>query len=148
VRSAESARSDFGAYWIHPAVTYRPVQPPLHLAQGVGYAALGFEDFRKKAGQAEMKSVGRTGLKGMIASGRKTAPPQVRSEVVLVTNSACPFSLEASLVSPITLIINQFASISGAVWTQFALSFGSRLHPSVYTASRSHTLSAPSVSGA
>jgi hypothetical protein len=34
------------------------------LAQGAGFAAIDFEDIRKKAGQAEIKSDGRTGLKG------------------------------------------------------------------------------------
>ena len=70
--------------------------PAPHWRKAPGTAALRVLKIRKKAGQAEIKSVGRTGLKGMIASGRQTAPPQVRSEVVLVTNSACTSSLEAS----------------------------------------------------
>ena len=83
----------------------------------------------------------------MIASGWKTAPPQVGSEVVLVTNPACTSSLEASPVSPIAIFFSHFASTSGALWTQIALSLNFLQHSSVYTASRSHTLSAPSVSG-
>ena len=43
------------------------------------------------------RSVGRTGFREMIASGWRTAPPQVVDlEVVLATNSACQLSLEAS----------------------------------------------------
>lgn len=84
----------------------------------------------------------------MIASGWKTAPPQVGSEVVSVTNPACLSSLEASPVSPIAIVFSHFASNRDALWTQTALIFNSLLHSSVYTASRSRTLSAPSVSGA
>ena len=124
-------------------------KPRSPLAHGAGNAALQVLKIRKKAGQVRtIKSVGRTGLKGMIASGWRTAPPQIRSEVVSVTNSACPSLLEASQVSPIAFVINQFSPITGALWTQPALRFNSRLHPSVDSASRSRTLSAPSVSGA
>ena len=98
----------------------------------------------KKAGQAEVKSVGRTGSKGMIATGWQTAPPQAGYEVVSVTNSACTFSLEASLVSPIVIFIRKLAFFLDALWTQSA----SSLPLSVYTASRSRNLSALAVSGA
>ena len=98
----------------------------------------------KKAGQAEVKSVGRTGSKGMIASGRQTAPPQARYEVDSVTNSACPFSLEASLVSPIVILIRKLVFFLDALWTQSA----SSLPLSVDSASRSRNLSALAVSGA
>jgi hypothetical protein len=81
----------------------------------------------------------------MIASGWKTAPP--REEVVLVTKSAWPSSLEASHVSPIAFLINQFASNLDARWTLPALSSHSRLHPSVDSASRSRILSVSSMSG-
>src|ERR1700722_19936357 len=47
------------------------------------------------------RSVGRTGFREMIASGWRTAPPQVVDfEVVMATNSACLLSLEASPVFP------------------------------------------------
>jgi hypothetical protein len=98
----------------------------------------------KKAGQAEVKSVGRTGSKGMIATGWQTAPPQAGYEVVLVTNSARTFSLEASLVSPIVILIRKLAFFLDALWMQSAFS----LPLSVYTASRSRNLSALAVSGA
>src|SRR5579871_295727 len=49
----------------------------------------------EKAGQPEtIRSVGRTGFREMIASGRQTAPPQA-FEVELVTNSAYQLALEA-----------------------------------------------------
>jgi hypothetical protein len=86
--------------------------------------------------------------KGMIASGLKTAAPQVISEAVLVTNSACFSSLEAPQKSPIVPFLSQFASVSDAIWTQPAPGFGLRLHPSVDSASRFRTLSVPVVSGA
>jgi len=84
----------------------------------------------------------------MIASGRRTAPPQADSEVVLVTNSACQCLLEASQVSPIASGFNQIAPIAGAFWAQSGVGHDPRVHPSVTTASRSPILSAPSVSGA
>ena len=92
----------------------------------------------KRPARREIKSVGRTGLKGMIASGRQTASPRVLSEAALVTKSACQFSLEASPVSPIAFVISQIAPNPGAPWTQSKC-----LHPSVYTASRSPVLSVP-----
>jgi hypothetical protein len=102
-----------------------------------------FEDFRffilEEAGQAGIKSVGRTGLKGMIASGWRTAPPQVDSEVDSVTNSACQVLLEASQVSPIVFGINRNAAIAGAIWTQSGVGHGPRPQPSVHTAFSSHT---------
>jgi hypothetical protein len=92
----------------------------------------------KRPARREIKSVGRTGLKGMIASGRQTASPRVPSEAVLATKSACQFSLEASPVSPIAFVISQIAPNVGAAWTQSTC-----LHPSVYTASRTPVLSVP-----
>jgi hypothetical protein len=83
----------------------------------------------------------------MIASGLKTAPPQV-SEAVQVTNSACLSLLEASHVSPIVFSFSQFASAPDASWTQSASAFCLRLHPSVDSASRFRTLSVSPVSGA
>jgi hypothetical protein len=65
----------------------------------------------------------------------------------LATKSACPSSLEASQVSPIAFVLSQFAPAPGALWPQSRSSFGSCLHPSVHTASRSRNLSVPSVSG-
>jgi hypothetical protein len=58
----------------------------------------GNNDFRRKGRPGERhRSVGRTGFREMIASGWRTAPPQVSDfEVVLATNSACQLSLEAS----------------------------------------------------
>ena len=84
----------------------------------------------------------------MIASGLKTAPPQVIPEAVLVTNSACLSSLEAFHVSPIAICFNQFASILDACRAQRAPGSRMRLHPSVDSASRFRTLSVPMVSGA
>ena len=77
-----------------------------------------------------------------------TAPPQVVSEVESVTNSAWQYSLEAAPVSPIVFVINKTTSILDAVRTQPARQYARTLCPSVYTASRSRTLSAPSVRGA
>jgi hypothetical protein len=51
-------------------------------------------------------------------------------------------------VSPIVFIINQFASILDALWTQAAWSLNFRLQSSIDSASGSRILSAPSVSGA
>jgi hypothetical protein len=149
MRGGEYAGGDFGAYWSYPAVLPRPAQFPAPV--GAWRRARGarilkiidflkvYKDFRKKAGQAGIKSVGRTGLKGMIAYGWRTAPPQVGSEVDSVTNSACQCSLEASQVSPIAFRFNQIAPIVGAIWVQSGLGFDPRQHPSVATASRSHT---------
>lgn len=102
-----------------------------------------FLKIRKKAGQAEIKSDGRTGLKGMIASGRQTAPPQYRSEVVSVTNSACQARCEAAPVFPIAIESNGLVSPPRLSQEQVVL----RLH-SVYTASRSPILSDPPGRGA
>ena len=129
-----------------PGCYTTPGQPPLPLVHiGTGLAASEFRRFFQRLEKGRpgerSSSVGRTGLKGMIASGPQTASPRVRSEVVLATKSACPSSLEASQVSPIVFVMNQFAPL-GALWPQ-----STRLHPSVYTASRSRTLSVPSVSG-
>lgn len=66
----------------------------------------------------------------------------------MVTNSACQCLLEAFQGSSIASGINQIASIAGAVWAQYEVGDDTRLRPSVYTASRSRILSAPSVSGA
>jgi hypothetical protein len=87
-------------------------------------------------------------FKGMNASGWKTAPPQVLTEVVSVTNSACLSLLEASRVFPIDIVINQFASKADANWTQAGACYSAELHPSVDSASRSRILSVPAVSGA
>ena len=84
----------------------------------------------------------------MIASGLKTAPPQVIPEAVLVTNSACLSSLEASHVSPALIRFNPYASSPDALWTQSAADSCMQLHPSVDSASRFRTLSATPVSGA
>ena len=56
------------------------------------------QTFRRKGRPGERhRSIGRTGFREMIASGWRTAPPQVIDfEVVLATNSACQLSLEAS----------------------------------------------------
>ena len=100
-----------------------------------------------KAGQAEIESVGRTGLKGMIASGRQTAPPQFQSEVVVVTKSACQAPCEAAPVFPIAFEFSWIASGSEVTQRQVASSSGSHLH-SVYTASISHILFDPPGRGA
>jgi hypothetical protein len=83
----------------------------------------------------------------MIASGLKTAPPQVIPEAVLVTNSACLSSLEAFHASPIVFRFNQFASCPDALWTQPASGSPLQLHPSVDSASRFFTLSVSPESG-
>jgi hypothetical protein len=82
----------------------------------------------------------------MIASGWRTAPPQVESEVDSVTNSAWQCLLEASQGSPIASGFNQMAPIVGAIRAQVGAGHDPLLHPSVYTAFHSRTLSAPSVS--
>ena len=84
----------------------------------------------------------------MIVSGLKTAPPQLIPEAVLVTNSACLSSLEASHVSPIVPCFSQFASCPDTLWTLPASVPRSQLHLSVDSASRFRPLSDPSVSGA
>jgi len=68
---------------------------PLLQAHGRQSAAT---DFRRKGRPGERhRSTGRTGFREMIASGWRTAPPQVIDfEVVLATNSACQQLLEAS----------------------------------------------------
>jgi hypothetical protein len=76
-----------------------------------------------------------------------TAPPQVDCEVDSVTNSACQCLLEAFQGSPIASSINQIAPIVGAIRAQFGVCHDPRMHPSVYTAFRSNTLSASTVSG-
>jgi hypothetical protein len=141
-----SARYDFGAYWIYSAVTRRPTHPPLPLVHsGTGPAALEFyrvfQRLEKGRPGERSRSVGWTGLKGMTASGPRTASPQVSSEVVLATNSACPFSLEALIVSPIVFFISRIASFLDAFRPQSV----SSLHPSADSASRPRILSVPSV---
>ena len=84
----------------------------------------------------------------MIASGWRTAPPQVDSEVVLVTNSACQCLLEATQGLPIASGFNQIAPILGVIRAQSPVGHAPRLPPPVYTDFRSPILSAPSVSGA
>src|SRR5260370_28865397 len=56
------------------------------------------QTFRRKGRPGERhRSIGRTGFREMIASGWRTAPPQVLDfEVFLATNSAWQLSLEAS----------------------------------------------------
>ena len=121
-----------------------------HWRKALGLAAFDFfEDIRKKAGQARDQVRWPDRFEGMIASGLKTAPPQVYPEVVSATNSACHLSPEAPLVSPIISFINQIAFLIDALRTQSALSFPLLTAPvGLHTASRSRTLSAPSVSGA
>jgi hypothetical protein len=96
----------------------------------------------EKAGQARHRSVGRTGFREMIASGRQTAPPQV-FEVVSVTNSACPLSLEASpRVTDLPCV-----AISTLRWSEATAELFPHLAPVVvHAASRSRILSAPTVS--
>ena len=124
--------------------------PRSHWRKAPGLAAFDFlKILERRPARREIKSVGRTGLKGMIACGLKTAPPQVYPEVVSATNSACHLSPEAPLVSPIISFINQIAFFPDALRTQSALSLPRLTAPvGLHTASRSRTLSAPSVSGA
>jgi len=75
-----------------------------------------------------------------------TAPPQVESEVDSVTNSACQCLLEAFQRALLASGINQMAPIVGAIRAQSGVGHDPLLHPSVYTAFHSRTLSAPSVS--
>jgi hypothetical protein len=82
----------------------------------------------------------------MIASGWRTAPPQVADfEVVLVTNSACLLSLEASSRVPDPPCVAQFALAQSTPTAELfqhlapVIEFRSR-------ASASRILSAPTVS--
>jgi hypothetical protein len=88
----------------------------------------------------------------MIASGWQTAPLQALPGAVSATNSACQISSEASPSVSDRIQNQQAIAPPGASWAQPmpALSSiaGPLLHLSVHTASRSRTLSAPSVSGA
>jgi hypothetical protein len=133
---------------VNPAVIFRPAQLPAPV--GARRRVLGRSILEKRPARQREHQVRwpDRSSKGMNASGWKTAPPQVLSEVVSVTNSACLSLLEASRVSPIDFVINQFASKLDVNWTQPALSFCSRLHPSVDSASRSRILSVAAVSGA
>src|ERR1039458_8599647 len=147
---AAQARS---AILVHTGFTRsssRPAQSPLPLAPGAGARGVRFlKILERRPARREIKSVGRTAFKGMIAYGLKTAPPQVYPEVVSATNSACHLSPEAPLVSPIISFINQIAFFTDALRTQSALSLPRLTAPvGLHTASRSRTLSAPSVSGA
>jgi hypothetical protein len=87
----------------------------------------------EKAGQAKNQVRWPDRFQGMDASGRKTAPLQVSSEVVTVTDSACQFSLEASSVYPIAFVLNQFTPFLGAGWPQLAPTSGANLHSGRYS---------------
>lgn len=82
----------------------------------------------------------------MIASGPRTAPPQAGTEVESVTNSACQCLLEAFQGSPIASGFSQIAPFEGAIREQSGMGHEPRLHPTVYTANPSRTLSALTVS--
>ena len=100
----------------------------------------------------EIDSVGRTGFKGMIASGPQTAPLQAPPGAVTATNSACQISSEASPSVSERIQNQQAIAHAGAAWLQPAPRLSSLAGPllllSVHTASRSRTLSATPVSGA
>ena len=76
-----------------------------------------------------------------------TAPPQVGSEIELVTNSAKQSLLEAPHRVSDRSRSNKPAP-TGAAWTQFAPGHHPRLHLSVHLSFPSRTLSAPPGSGA
>jgi hypothetical protein len=82
----------------------------------------------------------------MIASGWRTAPPQVAdTEVVLVTNSACFLSLEASSRVPDLPCVAQ----SALAQSTFTAELFRHLAPVIESRSRasaSRSLSAPAVS--
>jgi hypothetical protein len=105
------------------------------------------KDIRKRPARQRSNPIGRTGLKGMNASGRQTAPLPVSWAAVLVTNSACLYLLEAIPRVPDPFCSQQAASSSGAAWTQCRSSLDLLLHPSVHAASRSRTLSVTSRGG-
>jgi len=80
----------------------------------------------------------------MTASGWKTAPPQVGSEVASVTNSACQISYEASPRVSDRFYNQQAAALKGAACTQSVPALAAlRLHLSVHLSFPIRTLSAP-----
>jgi hypothetical protein len=85
-------------YCINTCSAVDAAQRTIPATRAHGRQSAATNDFRRKGRPGERhRSVGRTGFREMIASGWRTAPPQVYDfEVVLATNSACQLSLEAS----------------------------------------------------
>jgi hypothetical protein len=85
-------------YCVNTCSAVDAAQRKIRYLQAHGRRSAATKIFRRKGRPDERhRSVGWTGFREMIASGWQTAPPQVIDfEVVLVTNSACRLSLEAS----------------------------------------------------
>ena len=85
-------------YCINTCSAVDAAQRKAPLFQAQGRRVSGNEKILEKGRPGERhRSVGRTGFREMIASGWRTAPPQVVDfKVVMATNSACLLSLEAS----------------------------------------------------
>jgi hypothetical protein len=129
-----------------------PEQPAPRWRKAPGTRTRVLKKLEKGRPGREIDSVGWTGFKGMIASGWQTAPLQAPPGAVKVTDSACQISSEASPSVSERIQNQQAIAPPGNTCTLHAPALsslaGPSLHLSVHTASRSRTLSAPSVSGA
>jgi hypothetical protein len=131
-------------YCINTCSAVDAAQRTIPLLPAHGRQSAATNDFRRKGRPGERhRSVGRTGFREMIASGWRTAPPQVFDfEVVLATNSACQLSLEASPRVPDLPGTAPSASSRAALTAELS----QHLAPAIEFCSRasaSRTLSAP-----
>ncbi len=131
-------------YCINTCSAVDAVQRRFPATPGARSPVSGNKIFRRKGRPDERhRSVGRTGFREMIASGWRTAPPQVFDfEVVLATNSACQLSLEASPVFPI-YPVSPHPRVSPSALRLSCSNISHRLSSFCSRASASPILSAP-----